>query len=91
MGIRTSEYYNGFDGSYGGLWRRNARPPQQLVGIGFTAQGVFTGGGINAFVLIPLWIGFTKINDDVIGDFALVATAQPVSSLIVSTLRSITD
>ena len=37
------EYYNAFDGSYGGLWRRNGRPPQQLVGIGFTAQANFVG------------------------------------------------
>ena len=37
------EYYNGFDGAYGGLWRRNGRPPQQLVGVGFTAQGTFNG------------------------------------------------
>lgn len=37
------EYYQQFDGSYGGLWRRNARPPQQLVGVGFTAQGNFNG------------------------------------------------
>lgn len=37
------EYYNQFDGQYGGLWRRNARPPQKLVGIGFTAQGNFVG------------------------------------------------
>lgn len=37
------EYYNQFDGEYGGLWRRNARPPQKLVGVGFTAQGNFVG------------------------------------------------
>lgn len=37
------EYYNQFDGQYGGLWRRNARPPQKLVGVGFTAQGNFVG------------------------------------------------
>ena len=37
------EYYNQFDAEYGGLWRRNARPPQQLVGVGFTAQGNFVG------------------------------------------------
>ncbi|MEN9317086.1 MAG: hypothetical protein RIS35_3479, partial [Pseudomonadota bacterium] len=37
------EYYNQLDGQYGGLWRRNARPPQKLVGIGFTAQGNFVG------------------------------------------------
>jgi N,N-dimethylformamidase len=34
---------NTFDGEYGGLWRRNARPPQKLVGVGFTAQGNFVG------------------------------------------------
>lgn len=48
-GVRTwasepGEYYHMLDGgSYGGLWRRNARPPQHLVGVGFTAQGNFQG------------------------------------------------
>ncbi|AXI49148.1 N,N-dimethylformamidase large subunit (plasmid) [Sulfitobacter sp. SK012] len=37
------EYYNAFDGTYGGLWRRNGRAPQDLVGIGFAAQGEFFG------------------------------------------------
>lgn len=37
------EYYNQFDGEYGGLWRRNGRPPQKLTGVGFTAQGNFVG------------------------------------------------
>jgi N,N-dimethylformamidase len=37
------EYYNQFDGEYGGLWRRNGRPPQELCGVGFTAQGNFVG------------------------------------------------
>ena len=37
------EYYNQFDAQYGGLWRRNDRPPQKLVGVGFTAQGNFVG------------------------------------------------
>ena len=32
------EAYNAFDGTYGGLWRRNGRAPQELVGIGFTAH-----------------------------------------------------
>ena len=39
----TGEYYSAFDGSYGGLWRRNGRPPQQIAGIGFSAQGTFSG------------------------------------------------
>ena len=37
------EYYNQFDGEYGGLWRRNGRPPQNLSGVGFTAQGHYVG------------------------------------------------
>lgn len=37
------EYFQQFDGQYGGLWRRNGRPPQALVGVGFTAQGNFVG------------------------------------------------
>ena len=39
----AGEYYNAFDGEYGGLWRRNGRPPQMLGGVGFTAQGNFVG------------------------------------------------
>src|SRR6187549_1122090 len=39
----AGEYYNQIDGEYGGLWRRNGRPPQELVGVGFTAQGAFAG------------------------------------------------
>lgn len=39
----AGEYYNAFDGQYGGLWRRNGRPPQNLAGVGFTAQGNFVG------------------------------------------------
>ncbi len=35
----TGESYHAFGGEYGGMWRRNGRPPNQLVGIGFAAQG----------------------------------------------------
>ena len=37
MCIRDS--YHSFSGEYGGLWRRNGRPPQKILGVGFTAQG----------------------------------------------------
>jgi len=36
---RTGEYYMSFTGEYGGLWRRNGRPPQVVAGTGFSAQG----------------------------------------------------
>jgi len=40
----VGEYYHSFNGEYGGLWRRNGRPPNQLVGIGFAAQGFEDSG-----------------------------------------------
>lgn len=46
----AGEYYNAFDGEYGGLWRRNGRPPQNLCGVGFTAQGNFVG---NHYRVLP--------------------------------------
>ncbi|HEY0420270.1 MAG TPA: N,N-dimethylformamidase beta subunit family domain-containing protein, partial [Acetobacteraceae bacterium] len=33
------EAFHSFTGEYGGLWRRNARAPQRLVGVGFISQG----------------------------------------------------
>ena len=47
-GIRTwaaepGEYFHQFDGTLGGLWRRNGRPPQMLAGVGFSGQGLFEG------------------------------------------------
>ncbi|MDE0970575.1 MAG: N,N-dimethylformamidase large subunit, partial [Octadecabacter sp.] len=64
------EYYHAFDGTYGGLWRRSGRAPQQLVGIGFTAQGVFTGMPYHRSCHDPAfdWV-FDGIEGDVIGDF----------------------
>jgi N,N-dimethylformamidase len=35
----TGNYYHSFTGEYGGLWRRNGRPPNQLAGVGMTSQG----------------------------------------------------
>ena len=64
------EYYNAFDGSYGGLWRRNGRPPQKLVGIGFTAQGNFVGmpyKRVNYDKNMD-WV-FDGINGELLGDF----------------------
>jgi N,N-dimethylformamidase len=33
------ECHHSFDGTLGGLWRRLGRPPNQLVGVGFRAEG----------------------------------------------------
>jgi len=68
------EYYNAFDGQYGGLWRRNGRPPQQLAGVGFSSQGAFEGshyrrseGGDDPRAA---WI-LEGINEEVLGNFGL--------------------
>ncbi|MEO1719749.1 MAG: N,N-dimethylformamidase beta subunit family domain-containing protein [Pseudomonadota bacterium] len=64
------EYYNQFDGEYGGLWRRNGRPPQNLVGVGFSAQGNFVGSHYRltdaARASRAAWI-FEGIDGDTIG------------------------
>jgi N,N-dimethylformamidase len=73
----VGEYYNQLDGEYGGLWRRNGRPPQELVGVGFTAQGAFAG---SYYRIKPearrdkrvAWM-IAGIDDDKIGDFGLSA------------------
>ena len=74
-GIRTwaaepGEYYHMFDSSYGGLWRRNDRPPQQLVGVGFAAQGDFRGMPYKRVCFDSKydWI-FEGIEGNILGDF----------------------
>jgi N,N-dimethylformamidase len=68
------EYFMSFDGQYGGLWRRNGRPPQKLAGVGFTSQGPFEG---SYYRRLPAsrdprvaWI-FEGVPDEILGDFGL--------------------
>jgi len=64
------EYYNAFDGTYGGLWRRSGRPPQALAGVGFSAQGNFNGAAYRRVCRDPAfdWL-FEGTGGDVLGDF----------------------
>ncbi len=66
------EYFNAFDGEYGGLWRRNGRPPQRLVGVGFTGQGLFEGSYYRRRAEADdprvAWI-FAGIEDERLGNF----------------------
>lgn len=68
------EYFHAADGSYGGLWRRNGRPPQALVGVGFSAQATFRGGPFHrtaeSFRPQLSWM-FAGIEGDVLGDYGL--------------------
>mmetsp|Transcript_27215 Transcript_27215/g.58472 ORF Transcript_27215/g.58472 Transcript_27215/m.58472 type:complete len:198 (+) Transcript_27215:120-713(+) len=76
-GVRTwasepGEYYHMLDGgNYGGLWRRNDRPPQQLVGIGFAAQGNFVGMPYKRVCFSPEmeWVFKGIQNEAFLGDF----------------------
>ncbi len=68
------EYHHQLDGQLGGLWRRNRRPPQQLVGIGFSGQGLFEGTHYRrlpaSFEARFAWM-FAGISQDVLGDYGL--------------------
>ena len=70
----SGEYYHQLDGGYGGLWRRNRRPPQMLAGVGFSGQGKFEG---THYRRLPAshdpafaWM-FAGIEGDIIGDYGL--------------------
>ncbi len=80
-GIRTwaaepGEYYHSFTGEYGGLWRRQSRPPQMMVGTGFTAQGFDISAPYHRLPdsfhprVAFIFAGIGK--DEVIGDFGLI-------------------
>lgn len=68
----TGEFFNSFDGQYGGLWLKNDRPPQKVFGIGMTAQGCFNASYYRrteaSFAPSHSWI-FDGIDDEIIGDF----------------------
>jgi len=71
---RSGENYASFTGEYTGLWRRNDRPPNRLVGIGMVAQGFDISAPYHrteashdpraAFI-------FDGVDDEIIGDFGL--------------------
>ena len=62
------EAYHQLDGGYGGLWRRNGRPPQMLVGVGFSGQGMFEGSHYRRINHDPAyaWV-FEGVEGDVFG------------------------
>ncbi|MBI3515442.1 MAG: N,N-dimethylformamidase, partial [Proteobacteria bacterium] len=69
------EAYHSFTGEYGGLWRRNARAPQRLVGVGFISQGF---DKCSYYRRLPAaddprvaW-ALAGIKDDLLGDFGVL-------------------
>jgi N,N-dimethylformamidase len=69
------EAFHSFTGEYGGLWRRNARAPQRLVGVGFISQGFdkcsYYRRTSQADDPRVGWM-FAGIDGDVIGDFGVL-------------------
>jgi N,N-dimethylformamidase len=79
-GIRSweaepGEYYQSFNGEYGGLWRRCGRPPNVMAGIGFVAQGfdvsTYYRRAPDADNPRVSFI-FDGVTDEIIGDFGLI-------------------
>ncbi len=79
VGIRAyaplpGEFFASFTGEYTGLWRRNGRPPNRLVGVGMVSQGFDVSAPYRrtqasrdaraAFI-------FEGVDDEIIGDFGL--------------------
>jgi N,N-dimethylformamidase len=71
---QPGEYYNQLDGGMGGMWRRSRRPPQRLVGVGFSGQGFFEGTHYRrlpaSYAAEFAWL-FDGIEEDVLGDYGL--------------------
>ena len=70
----VGEYYHGSTGEYGGLWRRQGRAPNTLVGVGFVAQGFDrssyyrrTAASRNPRARFI----FDGVQDEVLGDFGV--------------------
>lgn len=70
----AGESHHQLDGGYGGLWRRNGRPPQNLVGVGFSAQGLFESSYYRrtaaSFDQNVDWI-FEGVTEEKLGDYGL--------------------
>ena len=68
------QFFHGFTGEYGGLWRRNGHPPNHLCGVGMTSQGFDIS---EPYVINPdsrtarTAFIFDGIDGTVIGDYGL--------------------
>ncbi|HVV11188.1 N,N-dimethylformamidase beta subunit family domain-containing protein [Amycolatopsis sp.] len=70
------ETYHATTGEQGGLWRHRGRPPNELVGVGFSAQGWDKKAAFYRRTAISFdpaydWV-FRDVDDERIGDFGLV-------------------
>ncbi len=66
------EYYHSFTGEYGGLWRRQQRPPNLVAGVGFIAQGFDACSYYRRTEQSRdprVGFIFASVDDEVLGDF----------------------
>jgi N,N-dimethylformamidase len=72
----AGEYYQSFDGRYGGLWLRQGRSPQKLMGVGFSAQGFdlssYYRRNPDSFKPEMAWVFEGVGEDELIGNFGLI-------------------
>ena len=72
----AGEYYQSFDGRYGGLWLRQGRSPQKLMGVGFSAQGFdlssYYRRNPDSFKPEMAWVFEGVAKDELIGNFGLI-------------------
>jgi N,N-dimethylformamidase len=64
------EIHHSTTGEPGGLWRFRGQAPNQLVGVGFCAQGWGPGSGYRRVPKLPETVGFVweGIDEEIIGD-----------------------
>ena len=67
----VGEYYHGSTGEYGGLWRRQGRAPNTLVGVGVVAQGSSYYRRTAASRDPRARFIFDGVQDEVLGDFGV--------------------
>jgi N,N-dimethylformamidase len=72
----AGEYYQSFDGRYGGLWLRQGRSPQKLMGVGFSAQGFdlssYYRRNPDSYNPAMAWVFEGVGKDELIGNFGLI-------------------
>ena len=77
---QPGEYHMSFNGELGGMWRRGDRTPNQLTGVGFTAQGFDRGTWYvrrpGSFDARASWIFEGVGADERIGDFGFADGAS---------------
>lgn len=68
------EFYMATDGEKGGIWRARGRPPQKMMGVGFTSEGMDECKPYrrmpDSYAPEMAWL-FKGVDDEVIGDFGL--------------------